>query len=113
MENKEERGTKRKAEEEEDPSSIILNVKSQWDNCEIFFKVRGNTRLYKVIHAYAKKKGIDYKHYHFVYNGNRLNAKKTPNSLHMEAEDEILAILPAGGGGCKGFAAIKPLKYEI
>ncbi|KAJ7980535.1 Small ubiquitin-related modifier [Quillaja saponaria] len=79
--------------------SVVLKVKGQ-DGNEVFFRVKRNTQLFKLMTAYCEKKQLVYKTMQFLYDGDRITGKQTPDRLSMEDGDEITAVMHVNGGGC-------------
>ncbi|XP_057498038.1 small ubiquitin-related modifier 1-like isoform X2 [Actinidia eriantha] len=59
----------------EEPAPTI-NLK---DGVEVFFRIKRNTMLQKVLTAYCNKRNIGYKYMEFLYNGERFAMKRTPD----------------------------------
>ncbi|KAK9288124.1 hypothetical protein L1049_016572 [Liquidambar formosana] len=95
---RQERGRKRPLDES---ATVNLKVKGQ-DGRELFFRIKRNTQLSKLLTAYCDRLQLEYKAMQFFYNGNRFSAKKTPDQLHMEDGDEIDATMHQLGGGYRG-----------
>ncbi|WJZ87651.1 hypothetical protein VitviT2T_007018 [Vitis vinifera] len=85
-----------------DQSTIEVKVKSQ-DGRQLYFRINRSTPLQRLLVAYCQQINIDYKTMQFVYNGNRVTAKQTPEQLGMEDGDEIDALTHQMGGGCRAF----------
>ncbi|RVW12584.1 Small ubiquitin-related modifier 2 [Vitis vinifera] len=109
------------------PGSIIFTIyELNWtldtDGRQLYFRINRSTPLQRLLVAYCQRINIDYKTMQFVYNGNRVTAKQTPEQvvdvlginvdiirpfhhghLGMEDGDEIDALTHQMGGGCRAF----------
>ena len=83
--------------EETDNTQITLRVCSS-DGVEIYFKIRRKTALKKLIGAYCTRLSKDPATVRFMYNGERLSGDATPDSLEMEENDVIDAMVEQTGG---------------
>ncbi|KAI8538070.1 hypothetical protein RHMOL_Rhmol09G0073100 [Rhododendron molle] len=79
-------------------NQINLKVKSQEGN-EVFFRIKNNTQLKKLMTAYCERQSLDAKAIVFLFDGHRIKAEQTPEQLGMEDGDEIDAMLHQTGGG--------------
>ena len=61
------------------------------DGAEVFFKIKKQTALKKLMEAYIKNQDIAYTSVDFWYHGNPVEEDKTPEDLGMEDDDVILA----------------------
>jgi len=86
---------------EEDTTTVTLRVKDQGGD-EMFFKVKKETKMQKIMDAYAQRKGINVASLRFVLDGERLNATDTPKMLELENDDQIDVLLESVGGGEEG-----------
>ncbi|XP_076958631.1 small ubiquitin-related modifier 1-like [Bidens hawaiensis] len=77
---------------------INLKVKSQ-DGNEVFFRIKRNTQLKKLMNAYCDRQSLQMNAIAFLFDGRRLQAEQTPEQLEMEEGDEIDAMLHQTGGG--------------
>ena len=68
------------------------------DGAELFFKIRRNTVLKKLMDAYCKKQGVNRSAVRFLFDGSPLDDAKTPDDLDMENEDVIDAMIEQVGG---------------
>ncbi|MDP2435031.1 MAG: small ubiquitin-related modifier [archaeon] len=80
-----------------DADRISLRVVAQ-DGGEVFFKIRRSTPLSKLIKAYCEKKGLAPNSVRFLFDGQRISDEHTPDSLQMENDDVIDALLQQTGG---------------
>nr|ACJ83845.1 unknown [Medicago truncatula] len=76
---------------------INLKVKGQ-DGNEVFFRIKRNTQLKKLMNAYCDRQSVDFNAIAFLFDGRRLRAEQTPDELEMEDGDEIDAMLHRTGG---------------
>mmetsp|Transcript_15117 Transcript_15117/g.25881 ORF Transcript_15117/g.25881 Transcript_15117/m.25881 type:complete len:96 (+) Transcript_15117:139-426(+) len=88
-----------KDEEKKEQVHINLKVKSQ-DGGEIYFKIRRQSPLGKLMDAYCQRQGVQPGSMRFIYDGNRLQANQTPQELEMDDGDEIDAMVEQVGGNC-------------
>ncbi|XP_076916400.1 small ubiquitin-related modifier 1-like [Bidens hawaiensis] len=77
---------------------INLKVKGQ-DGNEVFFRIKRNTQLKKLMNAYCDRQSLQMNSIAFLFDGRRLQAEQTPEQLEMEEGDEIDAMLHQTGGG--------------
>jgi len=82
---------------EVDPNTINLRVVSQ-DGNEVYFKIKKQTPLRKLMDAYCQRQAIDSNSIRFLYDGQRIQAEQTPKELDMEDNDIIDAVLQQTGG---------------
>ena len=68
------------------------------DGAEVYFKIRRNTPLKKLMDAYCKKQGVSRPSVRFLFDGAPLNEVKTPDDLDIENEDVIDAMIEQTGG---------------
>ncbi|KAE9446089.1 hypothetical protein C3L33_22080, partial [Rhododendron williamsianum] len=66
---------------------------------EVFFRIKNNTQLKKLMTAYCERQSLDAKAIVFLFDGHRIKAEQTPEQLGMEDGDEIDAMLHQTGGG--------------
>ncbi|XP_073155372.1 small ubiquitin-related modifier 1 isoform X1 [Henckelia pumila] len=76
---------------------INLKVKGQ-DGNELFFRIKRNTQLKKLMNAYCERQSVDINSIAFLFDGRRIRAEQTPDELEMEDGDEIDAMLHQTGG---------------
>ena len=78
--------------------TIHLKVKSQ-ENDEVFFKIKRSTQLSKLMQKYCERQGItNMQNVRFLYDGERILEKNTPNDLNMQSGDEIDVVVEQVGG---------------
>lgn len=79
------------------PPPLNIIVKDQ-NGGEVHFKIKGTTKLGKVMDAYCAKKALNESTVKFVFDGQRLNKAATPEELGMEDGDAIDAMIEQLGG---------------
>jgi len=85
--------------EETKPSTEHINLKVlDQEGNEVFFKIKKQTPLRKLMEAYCQRQGISLNSIRFLYDGQRLQAEQTPKSLEMDDNDIIDAVLSQTGG---------------
>ncbi|CAM8924847.1 unnamed protein product [Rhodiola kirilowii] len=86
-------------EDEKKPNEqhINLKVKGQ-DGNEVFFRIKRNTQLRKLMNAYCDRQSVELNSIAFLFDGRRLRGEQTPDELEMEDGDEIDAMLHQTGG---------------
>ncbi|PWN45206.1 ubiquitin-like protein [Ceraceosorus guamensis] len=78
-----------------------LNIKvKDGDGNEVFFKVKRNTKLGKLRRAYADRMGKPENTVRFIFDGQRVQDDDTAESLEIEDQDEIDAMVEQLGGHC-------------
>jgi len=65
---------------------------------ELFFKIRKDTPLGRLMKAYCERKGFAPGAVRFLYDGNRINDDVTPEKLNMEDNDVIDVMVQQTGG---------------
>eukprot|EP01114_Cavostelium_apophysatum_P000714 TRINITY_DN1064_c0_g1_i2.p1 TRINITY_DN1064_c0_g1~~TRINITY_DN1064_c0_g1_i2.p1 ORF type:complete len:104 (-),score=14.20 TRINITY_DN1064_c0_g1_i2:40-351(-) len=85
------------AEVKTDPNTINLRVVAQ-DGSEVYFKIKKNTPLRKLMEAYCQRQSVDQNSIRFLYDGQRLSPDQTPKELELEDNDIIDAVLQQTGG---------------
>ncbi|VFQ58657.1 unnamed protein product [Cuscuta campestris] len=99
-------GLNQNQQEEKKPSTadqnhINLKVKGQ-DGNEVFFRIKRNTQLKKLMNAYCDRQSMELSSVAFLFDGRRLRPEQTPDELEMEDGDEIDAMLHQTGGSLCG-----------
>jgi len=83
---------------DEKPSDHInVRVVSQ-DGNEVYFKIRKSTPMKKLMAAYCGRQSVSEDAIRFLVNGQRILPDQTPNSLDLEDNDIIDAVLAQTGG---------------
>ena len=72
----------RMAEESEGNEPITLKVRDQGGE-EMFFKVKKNTKLSKVMTAFAERRGVALTSLRFLLDGERVNGEDTPKMVRL------------------------------
>jgi small ubiquitin-related modifier len=90
--------------EKDGEDTIHLKVKSQ-ENDEVFFKIKRSTQLGKLMQKYCERQGVSFtdqisnlNNVRFLYDGERILEKNTPNDLNMQSGDEIDVVIEQVGG---------------
>ena len=79
---------------------IQLKVKDQHEN-ETFFKVKPTMSLDKLKMAYAQQKGVEVTSLRFLFDGQLIVPRATPQQLEIEEGDMIRVFLEQHGSGSK------------
>ncbi|CAL5353670.1 unnamed protein product [Camellia sinensis] len=87
-------------------NQLNIKVKNQvrQEGNEVYFRIKRNTQLCKLMTAYCDRQSLDPKSIVFLFDGRRIHAEQTPDQLGMEDCDEVDAMLHQTGGG--GFGDI-------
>ncbi|KAH7834478.1 hypothetical protein Vadar_016452 [Vaccinium darrowii] len=88
--------------------TMRLKVKGQ-DGVDVFFTIKRDTMLRKLLVTYCKKLNHEYKTMEFLYNGERILEGQSPDDLGMEDGDEIDATLHQIRGGVFGDILLRKL----
>eukprot|EP00823_Brevimastigomonas_motovehiculus_P005509 TRINITY_DN4073_c0_g1_i1.p1 TRINITY_DN4073_c0_g1~~TRINITY_DN4073_c0_g1_i1.p1 ORF type:complete len:119 (+),score=30.07 TRINITY_DN4073_c0_g1_i1:52-408(+) len=98
-EEKKDEGDKSQApsEEKAKPQTLKIKVKTA-ENEEVFFQVKKTTPFSKIINAYCKKTELEKASVRFSFEGKRIHDTDTPESLNMENEDMVDAMIMQVGG---------------
>ncbi|RID41036.1 hypothetical protein BRARA_J01025 [Brassica rapa] len=90
------------------PSShVTLKVKSQ-DDVDVYFRVKRDVELRKMMEAFSHKVGKQMSAFVFLFDGIRIKPNQTPKELDLEEGDEIDALVHQTGGGLS-FCALSEL----
>jgi len=65
---------------------------------EVQFKIKKTTQLKKLMDAYCTRMGTQTGAYRFLFDGHRINAEDTPDSLDMQELDCVDAMVSQLGG---------------
>ncbi|CAH8279807.1 unnamed protein product, partial [Arabidopsis lyrata] len=68
------------------------------DDICVYFRIKRDVELRKMMHAYSAKVGVEMSTLRFLFDGNRIKLNQTPNELGLEDEDEIEAFGEQLGG---------------
>jgi hypothetical protein len=83
----------------EDQAPTQLNVKVvDQDGNDLFFKIKKNTALKKVMDAYCERQGKTRGLVRFLFEGHRIQDNDTPDTLELEDGDMIQVFLEQQGG---------------
>mmetsp|Transcript_1711 Transcript_1711/g.2319 ORF Transcript_1711/g.2319 Transcript_1711/m.2319 type:complete len:143 (+) Transcript_1711:45-473(+) len=88
---------KREASPTDSTYQLSLKVVNA-EGAEVFFKIRRQTQLRKLMDAYCKKQGMARTSVRFLYDGNLIAEDSTPEDLSMEDDDVIDAMVEQIGG---------------
>jgi len=75
---------------------LQLKVVTQ-DGAEVFFKLKFNTRLGRVMNAFCQRNGMSIHNIRFLFDGNRIHENQTPTDLDMEDGDVIDVVVAQMG----------------
>ncbi|CDY28632.1 BnaC09g32430D [Brassica napus] len=93
------------------PSShVTLKVKSQ-DDVDVYFRIKRDVELRKMMEAFSHKVGKQMSAFVFLFDGIRIKPNQTPKELDLEEGDEIDALVHQTGGGLS-FCALSELSYS-
>ncbi len=84
-------------DESDDAATVTLRVRDQGGD-EMFFKVKKETKMSKIIEAYATRKGVNAAALRFSMDGERIQPTDTPKMLELENDDQIDVMLETVGG---------------
>ncbi|GER54911.1 small ubiquitin-like modifier 2 [Striga asiatica] len=90
-------------------SSVHINLKVQrQEGTDVFFRIKRNTQLKKLMKAYCDNESLNIDLIAFLFDGRPLRGEQTPDELEMEDGDEIDAMLHQIGGftACQEFKNI-------
>ena len=65
---------------------------------DVFFKIKRNTPLSKLMRAYCSRAGVDISAVRFMFDGSRVREDMTAEQLEMEDGDEIDVMAEQVGG---------------
>jgi hypothetical protein len=68
------------------PPADHLNIKVTDNTNEVFFKIKRNTELRKLMEAFCSRQGKDVKTCRFMFDGDRVAASDTPDSVSCGGE---------------------------
>ncbi|KAL3817610.1 hypothetical protein ACHAXA_006499 [Cyclostephanos tholiformis] len=83
-----------------DAAPMTIIVKDQTGEL-IYFKIKRNTKMQKVIDAYATRKNMRADALRFLFDGHRIKSEDTPKTLELEEKDMILCMLEQRGGSSR------------
>lgn len=76
---------------------LTIKVVSQ-NGSEVFFQIKNNTRMSKMIDTYCTRMGCNPNSVRFLYDGVRVQPDSTPIDLGLKNNDVIDAMLSQVGG---------------
>lgn len=71
------------------PPHIDLFPSDRFTCTEVFFKMRMTTQLERLMSTFCTRQGIHPASVRFLFDGNRINGRQTPQELEMEDGDTI------------------------
>jgi small ubiquitin-related modifier len=86
----------KKVEEVEQPQVKLRVINQQGE--EIFFKIRTDTQMGKLMAAYCSRTGAPPASVRFLFDGARFKETDTPKDLGMQEDDVIDAVAEQTGG---------------
>mmetsp|Transcript_18082 Transcript_18082/g.69951 ORF Transcript_18082/g.69951 Transcript_18082/m.69951 type:complete len:100 (+) Transcript_18082:57-356(+) len=87
------------ATEDTKPNADHINLRVVGQNGnEVYFKIRRNTPLRKLMNAYCDRQSLGRDTVRFLVDGERLQDDATPDSLDLEDNDVIDVVLHQVGG---------------
>jgi len=66
-----------------------LNIKVTDNNNEVFFKIKRSTQLNKLMNAFCERQGKSPNSVRFLFEGTRVQATDTPDTLDMQDGDTL------------------------
>jgi len=66
-----------------------LNIKVTDNNTEVFFKIKKHTELGKLMNAFCERQGKNPSACRFLFDGTRVTAQDTPETLDMSDGDTL------------------------
>ncbi|XP_022734225.1 small ubiquitin-related modifier 1-like [Durio zibethinus] len=91
-------GGRAKSNADGQPETIKVSVKSQ-DGSTVVYKIVRNLKLSKLMHAYCRKKQLDFRTVRFIHEGHRVPGKYTADKLKLEDGAEICCMFHQMGAG--------------
>ncbi len=99
--------------EEKAPTQLSVKVVDQEGN-DLFFKIKKNTSLKKVMDAYCERQGKTRGLVRFLFEGHRIQDNDTPDTLELEDGDMIQVFLEQqGGDGVDGGGEPDPVQKHV
>jgi len=81
------------------PAVEHLNIKVTDNNNEVFFKIKRNTKLEKLMTAFCERQGKNLNSVRFLFEGQRVQPTDTPDTLEMQ-DGDTLEVHQEQVGGC-------------
>ncbi|MCL7051199.1 hypothetical protein MKW94_007469 [Papaver nudicaule] len=79
---------------------VNVVLKYSLDGTELFFKIKPDLKLSRVMAAFCERKELDCRYLLFLYDGKKINSNHTPDKLQMKEGDIIDVMQRSNGGGC-------------
>ncbi|KAI3886129.1 hypothetical protein MKW92_046176 [Papaver armeniacum] len=83
----------------EQPGYVNVKLKYMLDGSELYFKIKRDVKLSRVMAAYCKRKDLDFRYIKFLFDEKQINLNQTPDKLEMEEGDIIDVVQNQNGGG--------------
>ncbi|ESQ42858.1 hypothetical protein EUTSA_v10015519mg [Eutrema salsugineum] len=81
------------------PSShVTVSISTQKKEMSVYFRIKKDVELCKMMKAYCDKFGIEMSTLRFHFDGDRIKPNQTPSELGLEDGDEIDAFFDQDGG---------------
>ncbi|KFY44519.1 hypothetical protein V494_01434 [Pseudogymnoascus sp. VKM F-4513 (FW-928)] len=84
---------------EEAQQTEHLNIKVTDNNNEVFFKIKRTTQLKKLMDAFCERQGKAPSSVRFLFDGSRVQATDSPDTLDMQDGDTLEVHQEQIGGG--------------
>ncbi|RZC57925.1 hypothetical protein C5167_005238 [Papaver somniferum] len=78
---------------------VNVKLKYMLDGSELYFKIKRDVKLSRVMAAYCKRKDLDFRYIKFLFDEKQINLNQTPDKLKMEEGDIIDVVQNQNGGG--------------
>ncbi|XP_064636816.1 small ubiquitin-related modifier 2-A-like [Lineus longissimus] len=83
----------------EEKSATHVNVKvTAQDGATVHFKIKKQTPLRKLMHAYCDRQSIKVSSVRFMFDGNHIQEMDTPEDIGLEDDETIEVFLQQTGG---------------
>ncbi|KAH8598978.1 ubiquitin-like protein-like protein SMT3 [Bisporella sp. PMI_857] len=86
-------------QEKPEGASEHLNIKVTDNNNEVFFKIKRTTQLKKLMDAFCERQGKSPNSVRFLFDGSRVQATDSPDTLDMNDGDTLEVHQEQIGGG--------------
>ncbi|MBE3046054.1 hypothetical protein IMZ48_26640 [Candidatus Bathyarchaeota archaeon] len=73
------------------PAVEHLNIKVTDNNNEVFFKIKRNTRLEKLMRAFCDRQGKKMESVRFLFEGARVQTEDTPDTVSSTSKTSLFA----------------------
>ncbi|KAF8099088.1 hypothetical protein N665_0251s0013 [Sinapis alba] len=74
-------------------SGTLEQIILSYDDVDVYFRIKKDVGLRKMMEAFSVKKGEDMSVFAFLFDGVHIKPDQTPNELELEDGDEIQAFL--------------------